>query len=459
MRLVETCGLDSSDRDKACQEIVQRVQKEGIRGIRVGLCDLHGISRAKTVSAEHLEHVLCEGMPMQTHILAADMQVVDVQAGTSYGMERLLSNFRLIPDPHTFRVLHWSPGWASMIGDPYFMDGSKAMIAPRHVLRQVLDRVRQMGYRVRFGSEMEFYVFDGTDGDGNLQPTTPDHQCFSEHRQAEAEPVLGPIMEHLARQGIAILDFENEHGPGQFELNCRPEEGLAAIDEQFFIRALVKEVMRAQGKMATFMCQPTAGSATSGLHFHQSLLALDGKNAFADSDAEDGLSSECRFYVGGQLHHAAALTAFACPTITGYKRYAPGTFAPVNVSWGLDNRTVMIRVTPERDQATHIENRLPEPGCNPYLLAASMVAAGLDGIERQIDPGPPQQRDVGSDTSLPPVPRSLEASLAALEADETLREWLGDEMTTAFLALKRFDLEQFRSSLTDWEIKYYRSIL
>lgn len=136
-----------------------------------------------------------------------------------------------------------------MIGDPYFMDGTKAMIAPRHVLRQVLNRARQMGYRVRFGSEMEFYVFDGTDGDGNLQSTTPDHQCFSEHRQAEAEPVLGPIMEHLAHQGIAILDFENERGPGQFELNCRPEEGLAAIDEQFFIRALVKEVMRAQGKM------------------------------------------------------------------------------------------------------------------------------------------------------------------------------------------------------------------
>lgn len=260
--------------------------------------------------------------------------------------------------------------------------------------------------------------------------------------------------------GLELYEIFSEHGAGQFEVNLEPCPGLLAIDRVVALKIAVKEVARSLGLRATFMARPTNLEITppSGYHLHQSLLDGTGANALRDAADPDGLSALARHYVAGQLAHAPAMTALASPTVTAYKRYHEGTWAPVQVAWGIQNRTALVRALPEGD-STRVENRLGSSDANPYLLAAVMVAAGLDGIRRRLPAPEPATDNLFKAIRFPRLPASPPEALAALLADAELTEALGPVFTTTFADVLRADWQRYLSHVSDWEISEYREML
>jgi glutamine synthetase len=232
--------------------------------------------------------------------------------------------------------------------------------------------------------------------------------------------------------------------------------GVTAADMAVHYRMAVKEIIHRMGFVATFMTKPLNGASGSGSHFHHSLFGPDGRNAFADPGGTHGLSDVCRWFIGGQLRHAAALCALANPSINSYKRQRPNTFAPCTSSWGLENRACLIRVPNGRGQSTRLENRVPGADNNPYLMMAAIYAAGLDGLRNKIEPEYfIQGENAYARDDLPPLPRSLAEALAALKADGALIEILGDEFVHSYSALKGNEVARFTDHVSDWEVREY----
>ena len=217
------------------------------------------------------------------------------------------------------------------------------------------------------------------------------------------------------------------------------------------------------GYLATFIARPDNGAETNtcGYHLHQALYAAAGANAFWDPTDRDGIAPALRQYVAGQLAHAPALVACASPTVSGYLRYLPGTFAPVTANWGLDDRGALVRVMRDRGQDTRIENRLGEAAANPYLLLASQLAAGLDGVRRRAAPPPPLGRDHGgaAPPAAPPLPRDVPEAAAALRADVLLVDWLGPDLIRAYTGAMMSAWRRYRAWVGDWEVAEYRETL
>jgi glutamine synthetase len=211
--------------------------------------------------------------------------------------------------------------------------------------------------------------------------------------------------------------------------------------------------------MASFMTKPYTDQSASGGHYHHSLLDRSGGNAFHDPDAENGLSALSRYWIGGQLAHASALTALVAPTVNCAKRYKLWSFAPMNATWGLEDRTVAVRVKDGRDENTHLENRMPSAASNPYVVMAGIVAAGIDGMEREIEPPPPTAQVAYLDEEAPKLPATLHEALDALEQDTILCGYLGEEFIKLFLAVKRFEIEKARRDLSEYDTTQWPNIV
>jgi glutamine synthetase len=272
------------------------------------------------------------------------------------------------------------------------------------------------------------------------------------------------MLDAMTEAGIDIITSNAEYGPGQMETNYMPAMGIAGADQAFVFKNGVKELAQAAGYMASFMTKPYADQSASGGHYHHSLLRLDdGENAFYDAAAPDGLTKLARQFIAGQLVHARALSALVAPTVNCAKRFKLWSFAPMNATWGYEDRTAAIRVKGGRGLATHIENRMPCAASNPYLAAAGVLAAGLDGMARELEPQEPTSGIAYADEGAEALPNTLDESLQALEEDRALHEYLGDEFIHLFLAVKRHEIEKARSALpeygsaewpnvvTDWE--------
>jgi glutamine synthetase len=263
---------------------------------------------------------------------------------------------------------------------------------------------------------------------------------------------------------VDVITSNVEYGPGQMEITFAPAAGVTAADHAFVFKNGVKELAQQAGYLASFMTKPYADQSASGCHYHHSLLRLeDGVNAFYDADAADGLSQAARHWIGGQLAHARALTAIVAPTINCAKRYKLFSFAPMNATWGHEDRTVALRVKGVRGAEMHLENRMPCAGSNPYLVMAAVLAAGLDGLRRQLEPPAPTSQVAYLDEQATRLPSTLDESLLALEEDESLRASLGEEFVHLFLAVKRHEVAKARTAVpsygsaewpdivTDWE--------
>jgi glutamine synthetase len=308
-----------------------------------------------------------------------------VVGGTLYNEKVSYADQLLVPDVASAAILPWEPATARLICDGHWPDGRPQAAAPRYVLQRLLDQAETRGYAVRAGFEYEFYLLDGTTG----QPPFGGIHIVNSSRNTYV-PVIGRILEQLPRAGVDLITANCEYGPAQFEINFSSNVGIRAADDAFTFKNGVKAISHQLGYNATFMTKPLSDQSASGCHVHVSLTSREtGRNLFLAGDSEDGLSHECRCFIQGLLDHAAAAMALMAPTVNCYHRFVPHHFAPSSVSWGIDDRTAMVRAKNPRDETTHLENRLPTALSNPYLALAATLAGELLGLGRGIPAAAP----------------------------------------------------------------------
>jgi glutamine synthetase len=438
------------------KEIQEIIKAQNIDTIRIEYPDLYGICRNKMVPAKRLEELAEEGINFAQAIYAIDL-TNDVAPETGCGYEIEWKDMTIMPDLSTFTVLPYLEGTARLIGNA-FRDGAPIPVDPRYALQKVIKKFEDKNLRPVCASELEFFVYHQGEGrPGALY--NPGLSCVY-----QVNPILDPIglsrtLQNLFLQlGFEIIYLNHEFFPSQFEVNWKYDHALNTADQTFTFKYVCKEVAAQNNYHLTFMGRPTTEGGGSGYHIHLSLSdPKTRKNLFDDPDAEHGMSELMRYFIGGQMAHAKGMSAFLAPTINSYKRYQPDSFAPYYLAWGLDNRTVYVRVPGERGKQTRIENRAPCASANPYLVYAAAFAAGLDGIENKIEPGEPAVGDIyGAEPgTYELIQFSLRDALRDLRADKVICDALGPELIQAFVALKEHELNLWRKHVSDWEFNTY----
>jgi glutamine synthetase len=480
MHLAEKAGLWTDDRKAAAREVERRIQAGQLTVVRLSFADQHGILRGKTYVAGEIAGVMKSGVGFSATMLMKDTAhrtVFEVwgQGGAFGGKEwEGAADVVMLPDPTTFRVLPWAPHTGWMLCDIVFADGRPVPLSTRHIYRHALSSLAEAGYEFVAGLEVEFHLFKlervRLALEDAAQPGQPGpapevsllnqgYQYLTEQRYDEMDPILETLRGNIAGLGLPLRSLEVEFGPSQIEFTFRTSSGLEAADAMVLFRSATKQVAQRNGYHATFMCRPRVPHVmSSGWHLHQSLKERrTGANAFSDAAAP--LTPVGMHWMAGLLTHAPAAAAFSTPTLNGYERYRPFSLAPDRAIWAQENRGVMVRVLGgPGDPATHLENRVGEPAANPYLYMASQIICGLDGVERQADPGP--SADTPYDARAPMLPQSLAEALAALDTNKTLRAGFGDFFIDYYVKLKRAEIARCDEAKQrdDWEQREYFSI-
>ncbi|HLI09526.1 MAG TPA: glutamine synthetase family protein [Ktedonobacteraceae bacterium] len=434
-------------------ELLERWSSEGITNVLFELPDMHGIARSKIVPLIKARSFAEKGLNMYGGTVALDSRSF-VVSGTQYNEEKNYADQVLIPDLSTAAVVPWMNRTARLICDTYWADGTPLHAAPRHVLRNAVAELDKLGYQAVVGLEYEFYLLNPS----TMTPIFDGLHIFNTMRNV-AVPVTERIVELMPQIGIDIITANCEYGPGQFEINYGPHEALRAGDLGFTFKNGIKFIAGQLGYHATFMTKPFTDQSASGAHTHVSLVGKEsGENAFLDTNNEHGLSKTAYYFMQGMLKHANAAMALMAPTPNCYHRFVPHHFAPSNISWGLEDRSAMIRAKNSRDQRTHLENRLPTALSNPYLSVAAVIAAGTLGLKDAEMPPAPVEGLAESSSDFSPLPTTLDEALDALEQDEAFRGILGDEFVQVFTTMKRSELARLKAHVTDWERDEYLEI-
>ena len=454
MAQVETKNRATSSEDSR-KRTLARIEKEGIEFVLLWFTDIEGHLKSFAVTPSEIGEALDDGMGFDGSSITGFNAIEE-------------SDMVAIPDPETFQLMPWKEGEtkvARMICDIVTPDGKPYEGDPRYVLRRALDRMASLGFDTfNVGPELEYFLFrddKGTetlDEGGYFAMTTLD--AASELRQETVRALEG--------MGIPIEYVHHEVGPSQHEIDMRFSEALSMADHTVTYRLIVKEIAKKAGYHATFMPKPIFGENGSGMHTHQSLFK-DGRNAFFNGEDEWNLSDAGKAFIAGQLRHAREISAVFAQWVNSYKRLVPGYEAPVYVAWSRRNRSALIRIPlykPGAEQATRAEIRCPDPACNPYLTFATLLHAGLEGIEQGYElPDPmetnlyhltPEQRKERGIVSLP---ETLGEAIDALAESDLARKALGPHIFDRYVELKRGEWDDYRVQLTDWELKKYLAVL
>ena len=433
------------------EDILREAREKQIRLIRLQFTDIFGVLKNVSITGQQLEKAL-------NNELMFDGSSID-------GFVRIEeSDMYLRPNLDSWCPLPWTSkeyGSARLICDIYNPDGTPFEGDPRHVLRKVLKEAEEMGYSMNVGPEAEFFLFH-TDADGRPTLKTHDQAGYF-----DLTPV--DLGEHARRDMIFALEdigFEveashHECAPGQHEIDFKYNNALATADSVQTFKYVVRLIAMQHGLHATFMPKPIYGIPGSGMHVNQSLFR-NGKNAFYDPDAPNGLSQDAYYYLGGLLKHARAYTAITNPTVNSYKRLVKGYEAPVYVAWATKNRSPLVRVPAKRGSSTRMELRSPDPSCNPYLAFAVMLKAGLDGIKNKIAPPNPIEVNIYNlskkelaEYGIELLPNTLQDALACMEEDALMQETLGKHVFERFLSAKQMECSEYNHRVSQWEIDNY----
>ena len=436
-------------------KVIQDIERCGTKFVRLQFVDIHGTPKnmaVPLVKPRDIEDILKDGLLFDGSSIEG---FVDINA----------SDLIIKPDPDTFSTLPWRPeekGVCRFICDIFWPDGTPFEGDPRFVLKKALDKVEKQGYEYNVGPEPEFFII-GEDGEGNIVPHD-DGVYF------DVEPVdQGTDVRRELVLGLEELHFDvevshHEVGPGQHEIDFKFDDAMKTADAVITFKQAIKAIVDNLGYMVTFMPKPFFGVNGSGMHVHQSLFK-NGKNIFFDPDGEDQISQEARYFIGGLLKHSKALSAVVAPTVNSYKRLVPGYEAPCYISYGLKNRSTLVRIPASRGNGTRVEFRCPDPSCNPYLAFAAMLEAGMDGINNKMDPGAATEIDVfGLDAAglaskgIDTLPSSLWEAYHALEKDEVVKSSLGDHVYKQFMDLKKKEWDDYRIQVFPYELNRYLMI-
>ncbi len=437
--------------ERSAEDVLREVKERGIKFIQLWFTDLLGNLKSVEITAAELERAFTEG--------------IGFDGSSIHGFARIDESDMLVkPDPNTFAVLPWG-NVARLICDVHEPDGSPYAGDPRWALKRALERAREMGFVMYVGPEVEYFYFrspqapEVLDQGGYFDLVPPD-----EGTELRRETVLA-----LEGMGIPVEATHHEVAPSQHEIDLRFADALTMADSLMTAKYLVKEIARHHGVHATFMPKPIYGENGSGMHTHQSLFHLDGRNAFFDPDDPMYLSSVAKGYIAGLMRHAREIIGVCAQWVNSYKRLVPGYEAPVYITWARRNRSNMIRVPmykPGKERATRIEFRAPDPACNPYLAFAVMLHAGLEGIEKGYELPPPAEFDVYSLSpeerrarGIEELPGSLNEAIAEMEKSELVRKALGDHIFQKFIENKRIEWDLYRAQVHRYELERYLPIL
>lgn len=435
--------------------VLKMAKEHDVKFIRLWFTDILGILKSFAITVEELEGAMEEGMGFDGSSIQGFARIDE-------------SDMVALPDPDTFQLLPWRPrehrAVARMFCDVLKPGGEPFEGDPRYVLKKNLKRAADLGYTYYVGPELEYFYFQDSNGtvlldQGGYFDMTPRDAAI----EMRKETVLA-----LEDMGIGVEYSHHEVAPSQHEIDMRYTDALTMADNVMTYRLIVKEVAFKYGVYATFMPKPVFGINGSGMHVHQSLFKGE-RNAFFDKDDEYHLSKIARGYIAGLLKHAPEITAVTSQWVNSYKRLVPGYEAPVYLSWARRNRSDLIRVPeyrPGREKATRIEYRSPDPACNPYLTFSVMLAAGLDGIEKGLEPPKPVEENVYEMTEterkkrgIGTLPASLMDAVILAEKSELVREALGKHVFEAFIQNKKIEWDQYRTQVTEYELKKYLPIL
>ncbi|WP_246660544.1 glutamine synthetase family protein [Nitratireductor sp. XY-223] len=418
---------------------------EGTHTVAMGLGDLNGIMRGKRIPSTHWDHICKSGNALSIALFAIDM-TCDVW-DTPY------VNFdNGYPDMHMFPItqpvpLPWEPGVAFCLARAEGMDHKPVPIDPRNALVSQVERAKGMGFEVNVGTELEFHLLDPE----TRQPRDQGIQVYSLARAAELEHVLGPIRQQINEAGIPIEQSNPEYAPGQVEVNIRYGGALQAADRVVMFRSLVKQLATVHGYLATFMAKPFIDQSGNGFHTHYSLWR-EGGNAFSDGGK---LSAVGRNFVAGLQKRMAETALCGATTPNAYRRRQPYTFCPINTSWGIDNRTVGIRIIEGNESAVRAEKRDASADCNPYLLIAAELAAGLDGIEQGLEPSEMATGNAYEEADADPIPTDIREAVQQARGSEFMKSVFGDDMFELLVQQAEREIGFFDEQVTQVELDRY----
>lgn len=437
-------------------DVLARVEQRQIKFIDLQFTDVVGVVKNVTIPVAQLAETLDHGIWFDGSSIEGFARIAE-------------SDMYLVPDLDTFAVLPWLSGeeaTARLICDVFTPNGQPFLGDPRAVLTRVLAEADKMGFAFNTGPELEFFLLK-PGPDGKAIPPVPqdDAGYFDVPTDNLASGIRRRMVSTLAAFGIDVEAMHHEVATGQHEIDFRYSDALHTADNAVTFRIALKTIAQQNGLYATFMPKPIRGVSGNGMHVHQSLTyKANGSNAFADPGDPHGLSQIAKHFIAGQLAHARGMCAILAPLVNSYKRLVPGYEAPVYISWARINRSALIRVPRAHElDSTRIELRCPDPSCNPYLAFAVMLAAGLDGIRRELPV--PEATDENlylidnqRRASLRTLPGSLIEALEELDQDDVIRDALGAHTYERFVSAKKLEWDEYRLEVTDWELNKYLPI-
>ncbi|HYD56594.1 MAG TPA: glutamine synthetase family protein [Burkholderiales bacterium] len=452
------------------KEVFGEIERHGLQAVRFSFADQHGVLRGKTLAVSEVRTALERGVTVTSTLLLKDTSHKTVfpafTPGGGLGIPELqgAADVLMKPDPSTFRILPWAPDTGWFLCDLAFQDGRPVPYSTRSILQDAIRSLKDKGYSLTCGLEVEFHVFRIVDprlapSDAGQPGTPPDvellstgYQYLTEHRFDQMDPVVEILRKDLAALGLPLRSYECEYGPSQLEITLRPQDALACADSMVLLRSAVKQIARRHGYHATFMCRPKLPNVmSSGWHLHQS-LAKGSQNVFASS--KEDFSEAGKQWLAGLLAHARAASVFTTPTINGYKRYRPYSLAPDRLVWGRENRGALLRLIGSGgDPGTRIENRMGEPAANPYLYIASQIHSGLDGLSRKLPL--PEAADTPYEAKADRLPSTLTEAMELLRSDEVLVKAFGKPFVDYYLHIKEAEVARFNLEVSDWEHREY----
>ncbi len=447
--------MTKRSKEEAKEYILKMAKEHDVKFIWLWFTDILGILKSFAITVEELEGALEEGMGFDGSSIEGFARIDE-------------SDMVAMPDPDTWQLLPWNPpehrATARMFCDVLRPGGQPFEGDPRYVLKRNLKKAADLGYTFYVGPELEYFYFkdiNGTeflDQGGYFDLTT--HDAAIELRR---DTVI-----QLEKMGIGVEYAHHEVANSQHEIDMRYTDALTMADNVMTYRLVVKEVALKNGVYATFMPKPVFGINGSGMHVHQSLFKGE-RNAFFDSSDSYHLSKVAKGYIAGLLKHAPDITAICNQWVNSYKRLVPGYEAPVYLSWARRNRADLVRVPeykPGKEKATRIEFRSPDPAVNPYLCFSVMLAAGLDGIKNNLPIPDPIEENVyemseeeRKERGIGILPGSLTEAVALTEASALVREALGDHVFNSFIENKKREWHEYRTQVTEYELKNYLPIM
>jgi glutamine synthetase len=435
-------------------DILARAEQNRIKFIDLQFIDVVGMVKNVTIPGHELRVALDNGVWFDGSSIEGFARVAE-------------SDMHLRPDPSTFTLIPWltdEDATARLICDVFTPDGQPFPGDPRSILRRVIDEAAQMGFCYNTGPELEFFLLKPHPNGSLIPLVSHDSASYFDAPSDMAAGLRRQMATTLEALGLQIEAMHHEGAHGQQEIDFRYSDALTTADSAVTLRVALKVIAQQNGLYCTFLPKPIRGINGSGMHVHQSLMYIaNGKNAFSDPGDPHGLSKIAKHFIAGQLVHARGMCAILAPLVNSYKRLVAGYEAPVYLSWARINRSALIRVPrASESDSTRLELRCPDPSCNPYLAFAVMLAAGLDGIRRELPVPEATEENIYlldryNNLSQDVLPTSLNQALKAMEEDEVVRNALGAHTHEVFISAKRLEWEDYRLEVTDWELEKYLS--